>query len=214
MAILAGDLLVALAVKMIGNHATPEILTEVADGGIRMCEGEAADMLMRADNPEVMTKQSYLDMIEKKTVSFIRTATSMGASVGDGSEEQIKALGCYGENLGYAFQIRDDVLNIISSKDIAGKSVHSDLLSQRCSYPLVHALEACTNEERIVCLAELSKGDTEYALNLIQRTDAIKEAIQLSTDYVEKAKEALEGHSFLNKDVLKMIADFVLQRLH
>ena len=156
MAILAGDLLIAQAVRMIGKHATPEILLEVADGGIRMCEGEAADILMQANNPEVMTKDSYLNMIEKKTVSFIRTATNMGASVGGGDQSQCEALKEYGENLGYAFQIRDDILNIISSKEITGKSVHSDLLSQRCSYALVHALDACSENERDKCLRLLS----------------------------------------------------------
>ncbi|MFW9933118.1 MAG: polyprenyl synthetase family protein, partial [Candidatus Thorarchaeota archaeon] len=63
MAILAGDLLVAQAVKMIGKYATADLMVQIAEGGIRMCEGEAADMLMQADNPEVMTKDNYLDMV-------------------------------------------------------------------------------------------------------------------------------------------------------
>jgi geranylgeranyl pyrophosphate synthase len=214
MAILAGDLLIAQAIKMIGKHATPEILLEVADGGIRMCEGEAADMLMQASNPEEMTKDSYLAMIEKKTVSFIRTATNMGASVGGGTSSQCQALMEYGENLGYAFQIRDDVLNIISSKEVTGKSVHSDLLSQKCSYALVHALDACSELEREKCLSLLSKGDTAYALELIHQTKAIPHAIRLAEEYVSKAKAALENHEFSNENILKMIAEFVLQRLH
>ena len=214
MAILAGDLLIAQAIRMIGKHATPEILLEVADGGIRMCEGEAADMLMQADNPDVMTKDSYLNMIEKKTVSFIRTATNMGASVGGGTPLQCGALKDYGENLGYAFQIRDDILNIISSKEITGKSVHSDLLSQRCSYALVHALDACSEDQRIKCLKLLSQGDTAYALELIHKTNAIPHAIELAREYVSKAKKSLVGHNFSNEVLLMMIADFVLQRLH
>ena len=214
MAILAGDLLIAQAVRMIGKHATPEILIEVANGGIRMCEGEAADMLMQADNPELMNKESYLNMIEKKTVSFLRSATNMGASVGGGTKEQCDALKRYGENLGFAFQIRDDILNIISSEKITGKSVHSDLLSQRCSYTLVHALEVCTDDERVRCLEILSQGDTSYALELIHKTNAIPNAIELAREYVSKAKRALNGHNFTNEAVLIMIADFVLQRLH
>ncbi|MHA1909270.1 MAG: polyprenyl synthetase family protein [Candidatus Thorarchaeota archaeon] len=214
MAILAGDLLIAQAIRMIGKHATPEILLEVAEGGISMCEGEAADMLMQAENPEEMTKDRYLNMIEKKTVSFIRTATNMGATVGGGTPSQCNALKEYGENLGYAFQIRDDILNVISSKEITGKSVHSDLLSQKCSYALVHALDACSENERQKCLELLSKGDTSYALQLIHQTNAIPHAIELARHYVSKAKNYLLGHSFVNESLLKTIADFVLQRLH
>ncbi|MDF1538952.1 MAG: polyprenyl synthetase family protein [Candidatus Thorarchaeota archaeon] len=214
MAILAGDLLVAQAIRMIGSFATSEILVDVAEGGIRMCEGEAADMLMRADNPKAMTKKSYLEMIEKKTVAFIRAAMNMGASIGGGTPEQCETLGAFGENIGYAFQIRDDVLNIISSEKIAGKSVHTDLLSQRCSYPLVHALDSCSKEERDGCLRDLSNGDTTSALNLIHVTDAIPHAIELAHEYVAKAKMALKGYDFANESLLKMVADFILQRLH
>ncbi|MFW9953881.1 MAG: polyprenyl synthetase family protein [Candidatus Thorarchaeota archaeon] len=214
MAILAGDLLVAQAIRMIGKHATPEIIIEVANGAIRMCEGEAADMQIQANNPEGMTKDSYLDMIEKKTVSFFRTATNMGATVGKGSPSQCKALKEYGENLGYAFQIRDDILNVISSKTITGKSVHSDLLSQRCSYALVHALDSCSEDERSECLRLLSQGDTAYALELIHKTNAIPYAIELAREYVAKSKLALVGQEFLNEPLLLQIADFVLQRLH
>jgi len=214
MAILAGDLLIAQAIRMIGKHATPEILIDVANGGIRMCEGEAVDMLMQADNPELMNKESYLNMIEKKTVSFLRSATNMGASVGGGTKAQCDALKKFGENLGFAFQIRDDILNIISSEEITGKSVHSDLLSQRCSYALVHALEVCTDSERLGCLELLSQGKTSYALELIHKTNAIPHAIELAREYVSKAKRTLNGHNFANEAVLIMIADFVLQRLH
>lgn len=214
MAILAGDLLVAQAVKMIGNHATAELLVRVAEGGIRMCEGEAFDMLMNADNPEVMTRESYLKMVERKTVAFIKTATTMGASIGGGNTEQSDALGRYGENLGYAFQIRDDILNIISTKEIAGKSVQSDLISKRCTYPLVYALDAVTTEERNRCLKALASGNVSPARMLIEKTDAISQSIIVTQNYVQIAKDALQSRAFTTTPLLEKIADFVLQRLH
>ncbi len=214
MAIIAGDLLVAQAVKMVGKSASAEIMIEIAEGGIRMCEGEATDMLMQVTNPEIMTKKNYLEMVEKKTVSFMKAAASMGASVGEGSEEQIKALGSFAENLGYAFQIRDDILNIISSNEIAGKTVHSDLLSKRCTYPMIHALESATEVARKVCLEALSDGDVSEALILIERSNAIPTSIELTREYVRRAKDALIGYDFPTQDMLESIAEFVLQRLH
>ncbi len=214
MAILAGDLLVGQAVKMIGRFATAEMLIQIADAGIQMCEGEAADMLMQIENPEIMTKENYMEMINKKTVAFIKSAAAMGATIGDGSEDEIKALEKYGESLGYAFQIRDDILNIISSPEIAGKTVHSDLLSKRCTYPLVHALDAATEDEREECLSGLAKGDLTFALELIKQTQAIPVAIELTKSYVSKAKQCLIPFDFNQKEILEQIADFILQRLH
>lgn len=214
MAILAGDLLIAQAVKMIGSYATKELMIEIAEGGIRMCEGEAADMLLNADNPNMMTRDAYLEMVYKKTASFMKSSASMGSSVGNGTDEQVAAIGRYAENLGYAFQIRDDILNIISSEEMAGKSVQSDLLSKRCTYPLVHALESATVEERDRCLLELSKGDVNEALLLMRDTAAIQASIEITKEYVKRAKLALADHEFLNQALLEKVADFVLQRLH
>ncbi len=214
MAILAGDLLVAQAVKMIGSLGTPEIIVQIAEEGIRMCEGEAADILLNADNPNAMTIENYLEMIQKKTVSFIKAATSVGASIGKGTKEQISSLRRYGENLGFAFQIRDDVLNIISSSDISGKDEYSDLLSKRCTFPLVHALDKSSPEDRERCLQALSEGDMSVALHLVERTRAIPASIEKTTEYIRKAKATLKEHDFVNAHLLEQVADFVLQRLH
>jgi geranylgeranyl pyrophosphate synthase len=138
----------------------------------------------------------------------------MGATIGKGSEEEIKAFEMYGEHLGYAFQIRDDILNIISSKEIAGKSVHSDLLSKRCTFPLVHALDAASTDEKKLCLQALSNGDLSVALELIKDTNAISEAISLTRSHVIQAKHAIQGFNFSQQDTLEKIAEFILQRLH
>jgi len=214
MAILAGDLLIAQSIRLLGKHASPEILVHVANSGIELCEGEAADMLMSADDPEVLTEKKYLAMIEKKTVSFIKTTVMMGAFVAGADEKQQKALGKYGENLGFAFQIRDDILNVISPQHVTGKSMLSDISRKRCTYPLVRAFEISTKGVQKMCLEALAQANLDYILTLIKDTDSIRHSTELAQSYIDKAKAALAGMNFMNEDILLQVADFILQRIH
>ncbi|MFX1603913.1 MAG: polyprenyl synthetase family protein, partial [Promethearchaeota archaeon] len=213
-AVLAGDLLIAQAVQLIGEKATPELLTHLGRGGIRMCEGEAEDFLLSSDRPETFSRQRYLSMVELKTATFIKESARIGALVGRATEEQKETLSKFGEMLGFAFQIRDDILDVVASQQIAGKSVQSDLRMRRCNYPLVHALEVSSEAERKRCIEALNQGDLECVNELIEETQAVHHATELAKMYVERAKTAVEGREFQNEPLLCKIADFVLQRIH
>lgn len=206
--------MIAQSIRLLGKHASPEILVHIANSGIELCEGEAADMLMSADNPEVLTEKKYLAMIEKKTVSFIKTTVTMGAFVAGANEKQQKALGKYGENLGFAFQIRDDILNVISPQHVTGKSMLSDISRKRCTYPLVRAFEVSPKDKQDMCLKALVEADLDYILTLINDTDSINHSTKLAHSYIEKAKAAIAGMDFKNEDILHKVADFILQRIH
>ena len=214
MAILAGDLLITQSIRLLGKHAAPEILVQIAKSGIELCEGQAADLLMSADNPEMLTENKYLDMIEKKTVSFIKTTVMMGAFVAGANEEQQQALSKYGENIGFAFQIRDDILNVISPQHVTGKSMLSDISRKRCTYPLIRAFEISPKEKQEKCLKALVEADLDYILALIEETDSIRHSTELANTYVEKAKAAITGMDFKNEDILFKVADFILHRIH
>jgi len=213
-AVLAGDLLIAQAVQLIGEKATPELLTHLGRGGIRMCEGEAEDFLLSTDRPETFSRQRYLSVVEHKTATFIKESARIGALVGRATEEQKEALSKFGEMLGFAFQIRDDILDVVASQQIAGKSVQSDLRMRRCNYPLVHALEVSSETERERCIEALNRGDLECLNGLIEETQAVHHATELAKTYVERAKSALHGLEFQNETLLRKIAEFVLQRIH
>ncbi|MHA2045747.1 MAG: polyprenyl synthetase family protein [Candidatus Thorarchaeota archaeon] len=215
MAIIAGDLLVAKAIKMIGEKSTPEILTYVATGAIRMCEGEAADLLMSTNGrKEVYTKKNYLDIVRMKTVSFMTSAAKVGATIGNAGSQQLEALIEYAENLGYAFQIRDDILDVIASKNGTGKSVLSDLKGSRCNYLLAHALEESTEEKRSRCIKLLDNGELYYALQLIDETHAVEYATLTTQQYIDTAKDAIRNQGFENEENLRLLANFVIKRLY
>jgi geranylgeranyl pyrophosphate synthase len=213
-AVLAGDLLIAQAVEIIGEQATPELLIHLGRGGIKMTEGEALDFLMCEDNPDSFNRQRYLKVIEHKTATFMREAARVGALVGKASEEQKIALTKYGEMLGFGFQIRDDILDVIASLQVAGKTVQSDLKGRRCNYPLVHALEVSSELERQAGIKALKEGDLAPVLQLIDETKAVHHATELAKTYVERAKSALEAVDLKNDKILNKVADFVLERIH
>ncbi|MEE9540639.1 MAG: polyprenyl synthetase family protein [Candidatus Thorarchaeota archaeon] len=213
MAIIAGDLLIAQAVKIIGEKLAPGLLAFVASGAIKMCEGEAADFLMSEKKGEAYTKRSYLEIVRMKTVSFMASAAKVGASLGSATREQTDALVKYAENLGYAFQIRDDVLDVIASQNGTGKSVLSDLKGSRCNFLLAHALEESPVQKRERCIKQLDSGEIQYALELIDETNAVNYAMKTARNYAEQAKDAIDNHRFENEEHLTIMADFVIGRL-
>lgn len=213
-AILAGDLLVAQAIQLVGERATPELLMHLGRGGVRMCEGEALDFMMCNENPESFTRQKYLRVIEYKTATFMKEAARIGAIVGGASEAQKEALSKFGEMLGFAFQIRDDILDVTATQQVARKTVQSDLMGKRCNYPLVHALEVSPESERQLGLKGLEEGDLGPVLQLIEDTQAIHHAVELTRTYVQRAKTALNKANVKDERLLCKIADFVMQRIH
>ncbi|TFH11813.1 MAG: polyprenyl synthetase family protein [Candidatus Thorarchaeota archaeon] len=212
MAIIAGDLLIAQAVKLVSKFSSPELMYLVADAGVKMCEGEASDILMYFTTPKFLTEESYFDIVRRKTVSFMRAATKIGGMVGKASDEQLEILDTFGEQIGYAFQIRDDILDVIASSTVTGKTVHSDLKGSKTNYLLIHALSLCTESEASRCMDLLNDGNIEFALQLIEKTDAVKHASDLAQEYAEKAKEVITNKGFMNEYLLCALADLAGDR--
>ncbi len=214
MAVIAGDLLVAHAIRTIGTRVSPELIVQLGECGIRMCEGEAVDLLVANGGGLSMSSGEYLQMIGLKTASFMREAARVGAVVGGGSTEQQAVLADYGQDLGYAFQIRDDILNVSSSESTIGKPVLTDLMMSRGNILLVRALEAATTEERQWCIRALGEGSVDAALQLIERTGAVEYAQQLADSYVTHARHLLESVELAHTTLLARLADFVTSRTY
>jgi len=211
-AIIAGDLLIAQAIRLLGEYGTTELISHIGRGGVKMCAGEVADYLYVADEADPLSTTEYLMMIDLKTVSFMREAVRSGASFGNASESQMHSLIDYAENLGFAYQIRDDILDVTSSTRGTGKSVLSDLKKRGINYLLIYALEAVSEHRRNQCLQELAEGNIKDALDLIVETNAVQHAEDLAYAYVSKAKDALKEHNLFQSDLLELLADYVVIR--
>jgi geranylgeranyl pyrophosphate synthase len=214
MAIIAGDLLVALAIKLIGERSTPELLTYVAGGGIKMCEGEAADLLMNQNKVESYSTTTAIDIIRMKTVSFMTSAAKVGAMLGKANQTQLDALIKYSEMLGFSFQIRDDILDIVATQNGTGKTVLSDLRGSRSNYVIAHAIENCVSEQKEEFVRKMNDGDAEFALARISEHKSVEHSTEIAKEYMLAAKEAIRGFDFANEELLLLLADFAMKRLY
>ncbi|MFX1564380.1 MAG: polyprenyl synthetase family protein [Promethearchaeota archaeon] len=211
-ALLAGDFLIAQALRIIGTHGSPELMANIGAGGVRMCEGEVLDLFITPEQEAVFTTKEYLKMIERKTAVFLEEAARTGAIVGQATQEEREALAQFGSYIGFSFQLRDDVLDIQAPQNELNKSVFSDFRMKRGNYPLLYTLENCSANNRNICLQALEKHQWDTVLALIDQNNAYSYTMQLAQSYVECAKGCLKEHKFLNQTVLEQLADFTIQR--
>ncbi len=149
MAILAGDALLTLAFRLVAENGKPgtdaarlrDVLSDIADaaGHAGMVGGQVADLESEGKN----VSGDALDYIHgHKTGALIRTSLRVGARICGATPAQIHALSVAGADLGLAFQIVDDILDVVSSSTELGKTAGKDQAQQKATYPALYGLEA------------------------------------------------------------------------
>lgn len=148
-AILAGDNLLAIAYQSLLKDCKKSGTSAVEDfttGLIEVCEGQSLDK-----DFEIRKKvnlEEYLEMISKKTAALAEISCSIGAKLGGGSTKEVNALRRYGKYLGLAFQIQDDLLDIMADEAELGKKIGGDLLEGKKTYLLLKALEIAKGKDK------------------------------------------------------------------
>lgn len=148
-AILAGDNLIAIAYKYLlkdSKFNTLGILNKFNQSVIDVCEGQSLDKDF--ETRKIVTIQEYLIMIKKKTSALIQMCCSIGAQIGNGDDTEIKALEKYGNNLGLAFQLKDDLLDIVGDTKDFGKNVGGDLVEGKKTFLFLKALEIAKGKDK------------------------------------------------------------------
>jgi geranylgeranyl diphosphate synthase type II len=155
MAILAGDALLTLAFRLVaenfraggGGRVLAEVLADIADaaGHRGMVGGQVAD-LEAEGKPATADTVDYIHM--HKTGALIRTSLRVGARVCGAEPSQIQALSVAGANLGLAFQIVDDILDVVASTETLGKTAGKDQVRRKATYPAVHGIEPSRRRAR------------------------------------------------------------------
>jgi geranylgeranyl diphosphate synthase type I len=143
MALLTVQILAALSLRIAARD--PRLIHAIADSLFYMGEGEAMELVDFAKD-----KKSYLDLAFRKTGSLFSSAAEVGALVGGGNETQINDLKDFGNHIGIAFQIRDDILDCISKEDELGKPIKKDLFMGRPSIVLLDAINSGISIERMM----------------------------------------------------------------
>ncbi len=176
----------------------------------RVFEGEVLQLFQSGRQPP--SEREYLQMIENKTASFFSACCRIGALLGGSSEEIESALGEYGRNLGLAFQITDDILDLVADESKLGKSTGSDILSGILTLPLIHFLRVAPEREKRALLSE-DMDRVEDVVQLIKGYGSIEYAREKVMTFANRAKEELGKLPDSDaRDSLRQICDFVVER--
>jgi octaprenyl-diphosphate synthase len=187
--VLAGDWLYMQAFKIAVQERNFRILDTLIELTQQMVEGE---LLQMEKLGKLITLDEHFDLIFRKTACLFSVCMRLGAILGGASLEQEKALGKYGHDLGMAFQIVDDVLDLTASEDVLGKPVASDLREGKVTMAVIHALERCTQDERKKIekiLSDRAFNGVTHAqiLEILQRYGSLEAATTRATEYAESA---------------------------
>src|SRR5207248_345587 len=193
MCVLAGDWLYMQAFKVAVQERNFRVLDALIDLTQQMVEGE---LLQIEKLGKCISLEEHLDLIHRKTACLFSVCMQMGAILADATPEDEKRVAEYGRNLGMAFQIVDDVLDLTASEEILGKPVASDLREGKVTMAVVHALERASAAERELVgtvLRERTFKSVSYAhiLEMLQRYGSLEAAMERAQEYSEAARQAI-----------------------
>ncbi|MBE9511477.1 MAG: polyprenyl synthetase family protein [Bacteroidetes bacterium] len=220
-AILSGDVMSILSYKYI-TKCNEEILPSVIDlfnqTAIMVCKGQQHDMNFEA--LQTVTVDEYLNMIELKTSVLIAASIKLGALIGGANQTDTNLMYNFGKNLGMAFQIQDDMLDVYGVLKNFGKKPGGDIIANKKTYLLVKALEIASSEQKTRIYNQLKKKDFDpdekisSILSVYNKLN-IKDITEgLIKEYLSKSKSELEKVSLDNykKEQLMDLFEILLNR--
>jgi octaprenyl-diphosphate synthase len=191
--VLVGDFLYSRSFQMMVGIDSMRVMQVLADTTNTIAEGEVQQLLNMGD-PEV-DQQRYLTVIENKTAKLFEAACRLAAIISHQPGAAEEAMALYGNRLGSAFQIADDVLDYTGDAGTMGKNAGDDLAEGKPTLPLILAREKCTAAERELLDSAIRNGgldDLAPVLTIIDKTDALTAAMACADARAEEALRALE----------------------
>ena len=190
--VLVGDFLYSRSFQLMVELDDMAVMRLLADTTNRIAEGEVLQLL-HVRNPDT-DEAAYLGVIERKTAVLFAAGTRLGGLASGADEGTQQALYDYGMQLGYAFQIADDVLDYSGDAQALGKNLGDDLAEGKATLPLIHAMAQADDATRARLRAIVEQGDTgamPEVLAAIQRAGSLDYSRARAREYAAKAEAAL-----------------------
>ena len=213
--VLAGDWLYMQAFKIAVQERNFRILDTLIELTQQMVEGE---LLQMEKLGKLISSDEHFDLIFRKTACLFSVCMRIGAILGGATAEQEENLAQYGRDLGMAFQIVDDVLDLTASENVLGKPVASDLREGKVTMAVIHALERCTAEERNSIATVMRERAFETVthpeiLEILNRYGSLEAAYGKAMQYAALARNAICNFSESEvKRALLWAPEFVVAR--
>jgi octaprenyl-diphosphate synthase len=213
--VLAGDWLYMQAFRIALEEQNFRVLDLLIGLTQQMVEGELMQMERLG---RIINQAEHLDLIYRKTACLFSVSMRLGAVLGNVTDANEDLLGEYGRNVGLAFQIVDDVLDLTASEDVLGKPVASDLREGKVTMAVIHALDHCSPDERKMietvlderCFTSVAHREV---LAILDRYGSLEYAMAAANQHAEQARRAInhfpDGEI---KRALLWIPDFVVGR--
>lgn len=214
-AVLMGDYFLARGLLIALEHNEFYFLKIISDAVKRMSEGEL--LQIQKSRTYDITEETYFQIISGKTASLIGTCCELGAASATDDVAQWKRLRDFGENLGIAFQIRDDMLDYIGRSTITGKPTGIDMKEKKFTLPLIFALKNADRKEnrRIVRLIKngASRKEIQYVITFVAERGGLEYAERKANEYARRALECIEGFPYSSaKEGITNLVGFAVQR--
>ena len=213
-AVLLGDYLFTHAFHLAASLDSTRACRWIGHATNKVCEGEMQQVHHRGNLR--LEESDYFAIIEGKTAELTAVCCRLGAAYAGASEATISSLERYGRNLGIAFQIADDVLDIWGDERVTGKSLGTDLEKQKLTLPVIYLLRLVGPEDAEAIRRLLSDATADHRRELrpyFETTGALDHAWQLAKQHVKHALDALDCLADSNaKGVLRILAQYVLRR--
>ena len=219
--ILSGDVMLIEGYKLmmkVPDHLLRKILDIFNDTAVGVCEGQQIDM--EFEQRDDVTNDEYIEMIRLKTAVVLGGALKIGALIGGADDKDADLLCSFGEYLGIAFQLQDDILDVYGDPEKFGKQVGGDIISNKKTYLLIKALELAkgttANElAHILANKEFINEDKVKAVTAIYDSLEIRQQADAEMQaYADKAFEALDAINLPeeHKQYLRDFADGLMVR--
>ena len=214
-ALIVGDYLFAKAYALAAVLPKPEVIAIVAQTVFALCDGELGEITATRSLP---SEAAYLDRIELKTASLYAACSQGAALLADAEPDHVAALGAFGTNLGMAFQITDDVLDLVGDEEDFGKTVGRDLLEGMPTLPMIYAVAERDGDSPAFAARILaprkSPEELRELLAIIRRSRGPERARQRALSFHDAAVRALAAlPDRPERTALRDVADFVVSRV-
>ncbi|MDR3710981.1 MAG: polyprenyl synthetase family protein [Capsulimonadaceae bacterium] len=220
--VLVGDYLLAKSIYLAAREGHMDVIRIFSKVTVGLSEGEVLQITMRG-NPDT-TEQTYFDIIGRKTAGFISGCCEIGGLLAGADRPVVDALAEYGQNLGLAFQIADDLLDFQGDPVVTGKPRCSDLREGKMTLPLIAAYRRLPASSAFKVRVSgwiqnpdaLSETDAEAVRRMIEEYGGYETARQAAVDLVDKARHQLEASVPPSpyRDSLAALASYSLGRDH
>jgi geranylgeranyl diphosphate synthase type II len=219
-AILSGDLMLIKALELVmqvDDRLLRQVMEIFNNTAIKVCEGQQLDM--NFEKQEKVSLDDYLQMIELKTAVLLGASLQIGALTGGASAKDAQLLYDFGTNIGIAFQLQDDILDVFGTPETFGKQVGGDILSNKKTWLLIKAWELAGAEDKML-MSSWMKGSDHVAgekiswfRELFEKLGVRKTAEETMEMYFTKAGESLHSIKAIDENNKAMLTQFTEQLL-